>query len=384
MTDKQIIFNILQGEKNSIPYRPEIAREIWVIPAIILQQMIYRRNWKKFYKFTEPCEHELYKPGDSWTEELWLTKFEFTNNLKKIGFKLWKTKNQIKKEDALIIYYTDSNRLTWYELNLDNIFKLLKKCYDFTYLVNQETWFTKESEKTWFTKESEKTWFTNNTENTTKNTTNTIMVNSNFSNLNVTGKSFLGDKQTDQLSNTAPQLSNTAPQLSNTAPQPSNTAPQPSNTAPQPSNTAPQPSNTSPCNFYPKKNDPRKVVANYIACIDAGMSPDEIEARVRAYFFNNQNTDRRYLKYLENILSPDFLRWVSLDVSLIHEIWKQHMTIKKSIYFCWKAFGFETPFVKEEYEDKLRWMSAILGVDILEELRKWREMGEKNFLLGNF
>ena len=160
----------MQGEKNSIPYRPEIAREIWVIPAIILQQMIYRRNWKKFYKFTEPAQHELYKEGDSWTEELWFTKFEFTNNLKKIAFKLWKNKNEIKKEDALIIYYTDSNRLTWYELNLDNISKLLEKCYDLTYLVNQETWFTKESKETWFTKESKKTWFTIHTENTTENT----------------------------------------------------------------------------------------------------------------------------------------------------------------------------------------------------------------------
>lgn len=161
MTEKQILFNVLQGEKNSIPYRPEIAKKIWVVSAIILQQMIYRRKWKKFYKFTEPAQHELYKEGDSWTEELWMNVKQFTNSLKKIAYKLWKTKNQIKKEDALIIYFTDSNRLTWYELNLDNIYKLLNSCYNVDFLV---------SDKTADTKINDKTADTNNTENNTENT----------------------------------------------------------------------------------------------------------------------------------------------------------------------------------------------------------------------
>ncbi len=175
MNNKEIIFNILKWEKNSIPYRPEVAKEIWVIPAIILQQMIYRWNWEKFYKFIEPSKNEKYREWDSWTEELWLTKFEFTNNLKKIAFKLGKNKNEIKKEDALIIYYTDSNRLTWYDINLDNISKLLNKCYSANYLVSKETWFTKENKESKFTKEKEETWFTNHIQkNTTKNTTNNI------------------------------------------------------------------------------------------------------------------------------------------------------------------------------------------------------------------
>jgi len=136
--NKDVLFNILQWEKNSIPYRPEVAREIWVVSAIILQQMIYRRNWKKFYKFTEPSKNEKYRGWDSWTEELWMNIKQFKNNLKKIAFKLGKTKNEIEKENALIIYYTDSNRLTWYELNLDNIYKLLNKCYMTNYLVNDK------------------------------------------------------------------------------------------------------------------------------------------------------------------------------------------------------------------------------------------------------
>jgi len=176
MTNKEIIFNLLKWEKNSIPYRPEVAREIWVVPAIILQQMIYRWSWDKFYKFTEPSKSEKYREWDSWTEELWLTKFEFTNNLKKIWFKLWKTKNDIKKEDALIIYYTDSNRLTWYTLNLDNICDLLNKCYNSNYLVNKESEYTKVGE------ESEDTI---NTENNTKNTTEKKKENSLTPNLEI-------------------------------------------------------------------------------------------------------------------------------------------------------------------------------------------------------
>ena len=139
------LLDILRGEKNSIPYRPEIAKEIWVISSIILQQMIYRWWQWEFYKFTWPCKHELYKEWDSWCEELWLSKFEFTNWLKKIAFKLWKTENTIIKEKALIIYYRNSNWLTFFKLQEDKINDLLNKCYNSTSLVNKESWFTKEN-----------------------------------------------------------------------------------------------------------------------------------------------------------------------------------------------------------------------------------------------
>lgn len=155
--------NILKWESDSIPYRPQIAKEIWVIPAIILQQMIYRYNWTKFYKFLEPSQNDKYITWDSWIEELRLSKFEFTNWLKKIWFKLWKSENIITKEEALIIYYTDNNRITRYDLNIDNIENLLNKCYNSIYLVNKETWFTKENKETWFIINNEH--YNNNTNN---------------------------------------------------------------------------------------------------------------------------------------------------------------------------------------------------------------------------
>lgn len=123
--------NILKEDSKIILYRPPIWKEIWIIPSMILMQMIYwyGKKWKKFYKFIWPSSHELYNEWDSWSEELWISADVFSDNLKKIWFKLWKNKNLINKEDALIIYYTDSNRLTYYELQLKNIEKLLDKCY---------------------------------------------------------------------------------------------------------------------------------------------------------------------------------------------------------------------------------------------------------------
>jgi len=151
----------LSEQQFSIPYRPNIAKKIWVIPAIILQQMIYRGGKWKFYKFTGNVKHKLYKNWDSWSEELWLTLKEFTYNLKKIAFKLWKTANTIKKENALIIYYKDNNNLTRYEIQKDNIEQFLRTLQNVSPLGNDNL------------SEPKRVTNCNNlyTENTTKNTT---------------------------------------------------------------------------------------------------------------------------------------------------------------------------------------------------------------------
>lgn len=163
----------LMWEKDWIPYRPWIAKIIWVIPAILLQQITYRSwNWK-FYKFTEPSKHELYREWDSWCEELWMKVDMFTDNLKKIGYKLWKTKNIIKKEDALVIYYTDSNRVTRYELQEHNSDKLLSIVYSTDSLVNGKSPDTKENGNYPDTIPTE-----NTTENTTYNKKDNMSKNS--------------------------------------------------------------------------------------------------------------------------------------------------------------------------------------------------------------
>ena len=153
----------LSEQQNSIPYRPNIAKEIWVISAIILQQIIYRWARWKFYKFMEPCWNKLYRKGDSWCEELWITKYEFSNNLKKIAFKKGKTKNTVSEENALIVYYKDNKNVTRYELKRENVEDFLSKCNMSISLGSEETWFPKEVKKL------DLLYYT---ENTTNNTTN--------------------------------------------------------------------------------------------------------------------------------------------------------------------------------------------------------------------
>ncbi len=115
------IIGAVFGDTSFIAYRPDL-RKITpsVTAAILLQQIVHR--WRKngnekFYKFREPCKHEKYHPGDSWTEELGFSGKEFDSALRSIGFKLGKTKNEIERKDAFIVYYRDNEGLTWYSLN---------------------------------------------------------------------------------------------------------------------------------------------------------------------------------------------------------------------------------------------------------------------------
>lgn len=125
-------------EQYRIPYRPEFARLTGsVLSAILLQQILFRfegKNYETFYKFIQPCNHDLYKKGDSWTEELAFTYSEFTTAMKYIGTKITKG---VKKQDfmtidfaefnevgkfinsnRLVLYWTDASRVTWYWLNI--------------------------------------------------------------------------------------------------------------------------------------------------------------------------------------------------------------------------------------------------------------------------
>jgi len=80
--------HILALIRNAIPYCKDLrAITGSVTAAILLQRLDY---WFSefpdgFYKFLEPCNHELYREGDSWTEELGFSQEEFTTAWKKIG-----------------------------------------------------------------------------------------------------------------------------------------------------------------------------------------------------------------------------------------------------------------------------------------------------------
>ncbi len=151
------ILNLLNEDNYTISYRPAFARMAGSVTAgILLQQIFYRWNGhgrEPFYKFKEPCKHEDYQPRDSWCEELAFTRREFDGAISLIGTKV--TKGQ-KKADLmayqwldlpcdqtsaeykrvwqeavrhLVIYWTDSNRKTWYWVNEALLEKVIEATY---------------------------------------------------------------------------------------------------------------------------------------------------------------------------------------------------------------------------------------------------------------
>lgn len=170
------ILQAYANERKAIAYRPEFAKMTGsVLGAILLQQILYRfdhGDCDKFYKFSQPCKHKLYKEGDSWTEELAFSRTELATALKKIGTKSvagtnkselmavtmpdFDDKGYLKNSAQLVVYWTDKNRVTWYWLNtvlLGNAINqhYLGKSGNMHYLVNQDSSNTYEKQETRFT-----------------------------------------------------------------------------------------------------------------------------------------------------------------------------------------------------------------------------------------
>lgn len=126
------------SDDNVIPYRKTFNKVTGGITAsILLQQFIYRfsRNgFKKFYKFKNVCGHTLYTDGDDWLDELGFTRAEFDTALSKIATKV---KTGVSKSDvmnrrdvkSMIVYWTDSDRVTWYDINIEAITSVLLPLY---------------------------------------------------------------------------------------------------------------------------------------------------------------------------------------------------------------------------------------------------------------
>ena len=111
--------------------------------SLLLQQIFYwwkTMNYKPFYKFKEPCKDERYGVGDSWTEELDFTVNEFDSALKKIAVKIKRGTHKAElRKHSLVIYWTDSTRLTWYALNRSIFYTLIGIAYDYPeLLINKE------------------------------------------------------------------------------------------------------------------------------------------------------------------------------------------------------------------------------------------------------
>ena len=119
-------------DKHCIKYRREFALIAEsALSAIFLQQVLYRfigNDCQPFYKFGYPCDHTLYREGDSWVEETAFTRREFESARSKVATKITKgvKKSDLMKFDEgdpitinrLVLYWTDADKLTWYWLNI--------------------------------------------------------------------------------------------------------------------------------------------------------------------------------------------------------------------------------------------------------------------------
>jgi hypothetical protein len=158
MSDNEALLSLLDEDNRVIKYRPRFAEMLGSVTAgILLQQIIYwsgKQKHKPFYKYRDVCSAKDYKPGESWIEELAFRPREFDNALKVIGTKVKKgdekkplldytdfpTRNEgesdkdylARVDDALshlVIYWTDSNRKTYYLLNRELLGNCVRRNY---------------------------------------------------------------------------------------------------------------------------------------------------------------------------------------------------------------------------------------------------------------
>jgi len=116
-----------------IKYNPTLVAEFGSQTAVLLFDRLeywFSKKQNEFYKFIEPCDHPLCKKGDTWTEELGLSKRIFRTAFDKIGIR-YISKTAFEKEadpfkGKLFAYYRDrqTKKTIFVRNNL-----LLKKLY---------------------------------------------------------------------------------------------------------------------------------------------------------------------------------------------------------------------------------------------------------------
>lgn len=111
-------------------YRPVLNKFTHsVIASLILNQAMYWavKHGNPFYKFKLPCGHPLYKDGDSWCEEMGLTRAEFDTGLKYLGQKI--SKKIIPDQEAFIWYWSDMDNKTYYCVNWGKVDRVIADAY---------------------------------------------------------------------------------------------------------------------------------------------------------------------------------------------------------------------------------------------------------------
>lgn len=118
----------------TICYYPELVQRIGSINAALMMAQL--EFWFKvtegrpFYKFLEPCGHELYKEGDSWSEELGMTGSEVRTAFKRIGT-IYKSKRAFKESQDVFkgkpyaSYYDRIRKTTYYLRNVEKVKQMM-------------------------------------------------------------------------------------------------------------------------------------------------------------------------------------------------------------------------------------------------------------------
>jgi hypothetical protein len=150
-------------DKSLVIYRPRLNQITGsVLATILLQQIIYWANKSQnlFYKFLRPCQHDLYKPGDSWEEELGFTRRELDGALAKIA-KKYNPKKEAPPSDSFVVFYTDIRRLTWFSVNWNVLNTSLEELFlhnaQNVHYVNHDPHITYCTERTLDNKDTETT-----------------------------------------------------------------------------------------------------------------------------------------------------------------------------------------------------------------------------------
>ena len=128
-------FDKIQSEvmNELVIYRPTLSKLTGSITSAILLEKIrhYAHQLKRdFYKFNGACEHEQYRAGDSWQEEIGLTRHEFDGARKRIATRVKKGDNkaelmevfigdELAPIERIVLYWRDKNNLIWYRFNED-------------------------------------------------------------------------------------------------------------------------------------------------------------------------------------------------------------------------------------------------------------------------
>ena len=143
--------------------------------SLFLGQLIYwadKNDYKPFYKFRQPCQHELYREGDSWVEEL--------------DFEIRMIDKCVKtlKELGILETKTTIQRVTFYELKIEKLNEILSKNAIYE---NSQNAIYKENCKNAIYENSQNATLLHNTKNTNSKTTT-----------NTTNKEFLAESVNSQ------------------------------------------------------------------------------------------------------------------------------------------------------------------------------------------